>query len=154
MPGYPHISVAVSPGVAASGTTLLDLCCRVADTVGFRLPTVVTDTAAAGDTARVVLSDEFRDDEAGYDFLAGDWLYVAGDDATTNQPQTQRRIVSQPGAGYLGPMGGVTLSRPFDAPLIAGSPVHLTSPSPMRRHLGVSGYREAINEGLDRKSVV
>lgn len=144
MPGIPHIAPAVA--VSATGTTLLDLCCRVADTVGFRLPTAVTDTAVAGDTARVVLVDEFRDDEAGQELTpgGGGWLYVA----SGAQAQTQRRIVGQPEAGYVGAMGAVTLSRPFDAALVAGSAIHVTSPLPMRRHLGVPGYREAINEGL------
>lgn len=144
---YPHVVdvVPVTPGgPSVAGTSLLDLCCRVADTVGFRLPTVVTETASAGDTARVVLADELRDDEQGATLAAGSWLYVA----SGTQAQTQRRIVREPEAGYLGSQGGLTLSRPVPAALEAGSVIHATSPLPMRRHLGVPGYREAINQGL------
>lgn len=143
---YPHVitPTAITVAEPAPGSSLLDLCCRVADTVGFRVGTVVTDTPAAGETGRVVLSDELRDDEVGYDLMASGWLYVA----SGTQAQTQRRMVGEPEAGYQGPAAAVVVSRPFDLAPVGGDVIHVTSPLPMRRHLGVPGYREAINAGL------
>jgi hypothetical protein len=142
LPSYPHIVSSVAP-IAATGVTLQRYRRRLADELGFWMETSATVAASAGDTTRIVLADELRDDEVGYDFL-GTWLYAR----TGVQGGTQRRIVSQPDAGYLGPMGGLTLSRPFDAALVGGSVIEVTSPLPIKRHLGVKGIDDLVNEGL------
>lgn len=138
--------VAITPSVAVAGVgaNLLDLCRRVADTVGFRLETSISTEASYGETSRVVLADELRDDENSYEFVARDWIYVS----TEAQAQTQRRILAQPEIGYQGARGAAVVSRPFNAALEVGSVIDVTSPLPMRQHRGVQGYREAINQGL------
>lgn len=138
------VAIVPSVAVSASGANLLDLCRRVADTVGFRIQTSISDEAAFGDTTRTILADELRDDESGFEASARDWVYVV-DNA---QAQTQRRILSVPGVGYQGARGAAIVSRPFNAALEAGTVIDVTSPLPMRQHVGVQGCREAINQGL------
>src|SRR5688572_13972666 len=102
---------------------------RLADELGWRTSTTATATASVGDTTRVVLADEVRDDEAGQGLVSGQWLYVRSGVLAP----TQRRILRH-NAGHLGPMGAVTLSRPLSSALINGSAIDITSPLPVVRH--------------------
>lgn len=127
-----------------SGTALAVLRHRLADELGFYQAVAVSDTPTNADAARVVLSDELRDDEAGVGHMAARWLYVA----TGTQQGTQRRILRQPDAGYQGPVGAVMLSRPLDSTLTEGDQVEVTNPLPVKRHTGVKGLNDIINEAL------
>jgi hypothetical protein len=150
---YPHI---VSPtSSAGSGTSAAQYRRLLAEQLGFWAETVVTETATTGDTARVVLADELRDDEAGLGYLGqagsdngpyGAWLYAR----TGNQAGTQRRLVQTDTAGYLGSQGALVLSRPCSAPIAAGSVVEITAPLPCRSLLSVKGLDTLVNEALDR----
>lgn len=140
--------VIIVPPSEVSGVSLLTLRNRLADELGFWMATAVT-AAASGDAARVVLSSELRDDEAGYDFLGRPWLYVR----SGAQAGTQRRIVNQPDAGYQGPIGGLMLSRELDAALVGGDVIEITSPLPVKRHLAIKGLNEIVNEALARIKV-
>jgi hypothetical protein len=105
---------------------------------------VATATPSGGDPSRVVLAEELRDDEVGYQLAARQWLYVS----TGALAGVQRRLLSPHEAGYQGELGALVVSRPYATPLAAGSLVEVTSPLPVRRHLGVKGLREAVNEAL------
>ena len=128
-----------------TGLTLLRARNRLADELGFYHATTVSDTGDNGDAARVVIADEFRDDEIGYEWM-GMWLYAQNG----AQAGFQRRIVSQSDAGYLGSLGAAVLSRPFAAALVTGTTVEITNPLPVKRHLAVKGLNECLNEGLSR----
>lgn len=117
---------------------------RLADEMGYWFETTTSEEAAHGDPTRVVLADELRDDESGYRFTARDWLYVRDGD----QQDTQRRILGQPDVGYQGARGAFVLSRPLDAALAAGVALEATSPLPCKRHLGIKGYNDLVNEAL------
>lgn len=143
MPSFPII---VPSSTTGTGPTLLLLRNRLADELGFYHSTTVSDTGDNGDAARVVVADEFRDDEAGYDYLGQTWLYAQNG----AQAGSQRRIVSDPDGGYLGSMGAVVLSRPFASSLLAGTTIEITNPLPVKRTLAVKGLNDCINEGLSR----
>lgn len=132
-----------SATISGSGPTLLRLWQRLADELGFWLPTTVSEEATSGEATRVVLADETRDDEAGYD-IGGQWLYVR----TGAQATTQRRMLRQDGVGYQGSQGAVILSRPLDEPLAPATVIDVTNPLPVRRHLGTKGLVDLVNEGL------
>lgn len=136
----------VIPSVASTGTgpTLATLYRKLADELGFYHQTTVSTLAASGEASRVVLADELRDDEAGYDFFGAPWLYVVDGD----QARQQRRVIAQPDVGYQGQYGALMLSRPFTAPLAAGTTVEVTSPLPVRRSVARKGLTECINEAL------
>jgi hypothetical protein len=138
-------AITIIPASVATGTgyTLARLYRRLADELGTYLPTVTTAQASVGEASRIAISTELRDDEAGYDFLGRPWLYVA----SGTYAQNQRRIISRE-AGYQGSVGAVMLSRPFDTPLATATQIEITSPLPVRRHLGVKGLVECINEAL------
>lgn len=129
-----------------SGPTLLRLRNRLADEIGFYHSTTVSDTGDNGDASRVVVANEFRDDEVGYEHHAAMWLY-ARDGAQAGE---QRRIITQPDAGYLGSMAAMQVARPFAAALQAGTTIEITSPLPVKRTLAIKGLNECINEGLSR----
>jgi hypothetical protein len=133
----------ILPSVTA-GTSFRTYRRKLADELGSWQEMAVTAVGTNADAARVVLSDDLRDDEAGYEHIGGRWLYAA----SGLQADNQRRIISQPETGYQGAIGGVMLSRPFDAALQAGTLVEVTSPLPVKRHLGIKGHRDFINEGL------
>jgi hypothetical protein len=103
----------------------------------------VSTTAASGDAARLVIADEVRDDEEERARWAGGYLYAAGG----TEAGVQRRILRD---GYEGPQGALRVSRPFASPLRVGTPVELTRPLPVKRHLGVVGIDDCVNEALDR----
>lgn len=125
----------------ATGPTLLTLRNRLADEFGMYLPTTVSTTATLGDLKRVVLADELRDDEDGYENVAAQWLYARAS-------ATQRRVIRREG-----PMGAAILNRPYATALAAGSVIEATSPLPMKRHDGVKGLQECLLEGLARQWV-
>lgn len=136
--------IVVSGGsTTATGPSLLTLRNRLADELGFYHPTTVT-AATGGDPTRVVIAAELEDDEEGADLLARRWLYVR----TGAQAGVQRRIVSQPGVGYQGGQSALIMSRAFAAALVSGSAVEVTSPLPVKRHLGVKGLNDCITEAL------
>lgn len=141
MPGPPLIIPSSSTGTGTS-PTLPQSRNRLADELGFRLSTIVSDTGDNGDAARVVIADELRDDEMAEAQMP--WLYV-NDGVSAG---IQRRLVSQPGVGYQGNLGAVVLSRPFSASLTAGTNITLTAPLPVKRHLGVLGLDDCINQAL------
>jgi len=130
-------------GGAVAGVTLTTYRRALADQLGMLLVTT-SGLATVGDTTRIVLSEDFRDDEAGYDFMGRPWVYVS----SGAQAGTQRRIVSQPETGYQGAGGALVLSRPFSSALPSGSIIEITSPLPSKRHLAVKGLNECINEAL------
>ena len=141
------IPVSVPSGV---GTTRRRYRRRLADEMGQWMETTTSAVASHGDPARVVLADELRDDESGYEFAARDWLYVR-DGA---QQDTQRRILSQTDVGYQGARGAFVVSRPFNAALAEGVTIEATSPLPCKRHAGVKGYNDFVNEALTLCRVV
>lgn len=122
---------------------------RLADELGFWQATTVSTTASAGEAARILLADAFRDDEIGHEFLGRPWVYVG----TGAQAGTQRRIVSQQDIGYQGEVGGLVVSRPYAAAVASGSVIEVTSPLPIKRHLGQKGVAECVNEALARIKV-
>jgi len=138
----------IIPASSTSGTgpTLFQIRQRLADELGIYHLTTVSDTGDNADTARVVIADEFRDDEAGYDWMGQGWLYAKNGD----QAGIQRRIISQPDAGYQGNLGAVLLARPFSSALEVGDIVEITSPLPVKRHLAIKGLNDLINEALAR----
>ncbi len=138
----------IIPASATSGTgsTLATLRHRLADELGFYASTTVTSVAASGEAARVVLADELRDDEAGYEFLGMPWVYVV----SGAQIGTQRRALGQPSVGYQGNYGGLFLSRPYAAALASGVTIEVTSPLPVKRHLAIKGLNDLVNEALAR----
>jgi hypothetical protein len=152
-------AITITPASVAaggSGYTLQRYYRRLADELGFYLPTVTTAQASVGEASRIALSTELRDDEDGYTPVGGRWLYVTSGAAATQQ----RRIVSRPAgmsgspsAGYQGSVGAVMVSRPFEAPLAANTPVDITAPLPVRRYLGTKGLVECVNEALTRLPV-
>jgi hypothetical protein len=146
MPGLPIIGGGdtVIPEADAGGVSLAALRRRLADEFGFWHLTTVTSQATTGEAARLVLSDDVRDDEAGYPWLGTPWVYAA----TGAQERTQRRVVEQ--GGYLGQYGALTVSRPFGGALAPSSVLDLTSPFPMKRSLGLKGYIDLDNEALAR----
>jgi len=129
-----------------TGPTLATYRRRLADELGFWLQTATTATPSGGDPSRVVLADELRDDEVGYDLVGGLWLYVAWGGLAG----TQRRIVRQADVGYQGALGAVVVSRPFSSPLAAGATIEITAPLPVKRHLQVKGLNDLVNEALAR----
>jgi hypothetical protein len=137
--------IASSALVAAGGTSLLTYRRALADELGM-LHVMLVGAASVGDTTRIVLADELRDDEAGHDFLGSPWVYVA----TGAQAGAQRRVLDQPETGYQGPAGALVVSRPFTAALAAGTTVEITSPLPVKRHLGIKGLNDCVNEALMR----
>lgn len=142
--------VVIIPSGASStaGVSLLTLRQRLADELGFYHGTTATATVANGDAARVMLVEELRDDEAGYE-LPGSavWVYVR----TGAQAGAQRRVLLQD--GYLGNYGGLRVSRPFGAALASGSAIEVTSPLPVKRTGLVKGLNDCINEALFRLPV-
>lgn len=134
-----------SASLTGAGPTLLRLRQVLADQLGSFHATTAT-AASGGDPSRIVLAEELRDDEVGYDLAAGMWLYVR----TGAQAGSQRRIVAQPGVGYQGPLGALVLSRPLAAPLVTGDVVEVTSPLPVRRSAGRKGLNDCITEALER----
>lgn len=140
----PSITIIPASTPTGTGFTLQRYYRRLADELGMYLSTSVTAQASVGEATRLVLSNDVRDDEDGYMLTSGRWLYVS----SGTYAQTQRRIVARPEAGYQGPVGAVMVSRPFSAALTAGTVVEMTSPLPVRRHLGVKGLVECVNEAL------
>lgn len=141
------ILIQPSTTVTGSGPTLIDLVNRLADELGYRLTTTVSTQATTGEATRIVLANEARDDETGgdgaWDFM-GEWLYAFSPTFTG----TQRRILNQDGVGWQGNLGAMLVSRPFSSALLAGTSITVTSPLPVRRHLGVLGLVECLNQGL------
>lgn len=137
------VPIVVPASSTGTGPTLAVIRNRLADELGFRISTTVTDTGDNSDNARVVIADELRDDEQGYDNIPP-WIYAS----SGAQAGTQRRILSQPGVGYQGPYGAVVTSRPFAAALAAGVTIEVTGPLPIKRHLGILGLNECINQAL------
>lgn len=137
------------------GTTLRSYYRRLADELGFRQLSVVSTPATGADAARVVIADEWRDDEAGYGLPGRQWLYAAGGD----QAEVQRRVLSDRrgdgedgdgGVGWQGPIGALLVSRPFAAALEEADQVELTSPLPVRPIGSVKGLTDLVNEALAR----
>jgi hypothetical protein len=120
----------------------------LADELGFYLETTVTTTATNGEARRVVLADEFRDDESGSEIVTGGggYLYVR----TGELAGSQGRLLSQSDAAYQGSRSAVVLSRPFEVPLTVGAVVAVTSPLPVKRYLTTKGLDDCVNEGLAR----
>lgn len=139
------IPIILNGSGTATGPTLLELRNRLADELGFYHATTVTTEASSSEASRVVIADEVRDDETGFDFL-GQWVY-ARDGA---QAGVQQRIISQPGVGYQGARSVLLLSRPFAASLDAGTAIEITAPLPSKRHAAIKGLNDLINEGLAR----
>lgn len=129
----------------ATGVTLARHRRLLAEALGTWQQTTVTALATGGEAARVILADELRDDEAGHDPGAA-WLYAA----TGGTTGEQRRILSQREAGYQGARGGVVTSRPFAAAVPASTPIEVTSPLPVKDHLGVQGLNRFVNMALAR----
>lgn len=140
----PAITIVPASTPTGTGFTLARYYRRLADELGFFLPTSTTAQASVGEASRIALSTELRDDEAGIDLQGGPWLYVA----SGTYAQTQRRIVSRPDTGYQGSAGAVVVSRPFAAPLAAGTTIEITAPLPVRRYLATKGLVECVNEAL------
>jgi hypothetical protein len=145
-------TVILIPSMTSSGVgegiplaTYRDL---LADEIGFKLETTVTTSADGGEGRRIVLADDFRDDEAGSTLVPGGNAYLYVIDGA--QAGSQSRIVSQADAGYQGVHGGVVLARPFGGRLAAGTSVLVTSPLPVKRYLTVKGLDDCINEALAR----
>jgi hypothetical protein len=145
MPAITIVSASVGPSPAlGAGVTARTLYRRLASELGFYAATATTAQAAAGDPSRVLLAEELRDDEVGSQLHARDWVYVTSGAAAG----VQRRLLAPHEAGYQGALGALVVSRPFAAPVPAGSLVEVTSPLPVKRHLGVMGLREAIDAAL------
>lgn len=142
----PSPLIVSSVTVTGTGVTLQTYRRRLADELGFWQATSVSTLASNGEAARVILADELRDDEMEHQFLGSPWLYVQNG----AQAGVQRRIVSQPGVGYVGQHGALMLSRPFDAAIASGTVVEVSSPLPMVRHMGIKGLRDCVNEALAR----
>lgn len=133
----------------SSSSGLLTYRRALADELGM-LHVMLVGAASAGDTTRVVLADDLRDDEAGYALWGTPWVYVT----TGAQAGAQRRVLDQMGTGYQGPAGALLVSRQFNAALLAGTTVEITSPLPVARHLGVKGLNDCVNEALARTPAV
>lgn len=145
----PVPQIIASSTVAGSGPTRQTLWLRLARELGRLHLTQVSTTATHGEAARVILGDELRDDEAGYDYLPNPWVYVY----SGAQSGMQRRALRDD-ARYVGNYGALTLSRPFAAAVTAGSQLAISSPLPIKAHLGVKGVIDFVGEGLERLWVV
>ncbi len=142
MPLIPLIQLASGP-VPSGVQTFPQMRNRLADELGFRISTTVSAQGSTVDNTRVVIADELRDDEAGYEIVSP-WLYIVDGVLAA----TQRRVLSQPEVGYQGPLGAVVLSRPLASSPANGTTVEITGPLPIKRHLGVLGLNECINQAL------
>lgn len=138
--------VVVSPATTGTGTTWAAYWRRLADELGFWQLAVTTAEASGGEASRVVIAGELRDDEEGFDFLGMPWVYAF----SGAQAGTQRRIVADPEAGYIGEHGAFTLSRPFNAALATNDVLEFSSPLPIKRHLGRKGVADFCNDALAR----
>lgn len=129
-----------------TGTTQAEYRRLLADELGMYIRTVVTAAAANGETTRLVLADELRDDEDGPDGLGGYWVYVVDGAAATEQ----RRVLS---TGYEGNQSALILSRPFSSALAEGTTIEVTWPLPVRQYGRVRGLNAFVNQGLSRTLV-
>jgi hypothetical protein len=146
MPSYPHVVAPTASTTTSVGTTRRRYRRLLAEQLGRWIETSVSMTATANEPDRVVLVDEIRDDDMGSPFgwPSDTWLY-ARDGA---QADTQRRVLSQPDVGWQGPAGAVVLARPFDAALIGGTAIEVTSPLPCGDSNGIKGLNTLVDEGL------
>lgn len=139
-------TLVISPTVTASGPTRRRYRRLLASQLGWHLETVVTETAVAGEATRVVIADELRDDEAGWQWLGQPWVYVQ----SGAMAGTQRRVISQPEVGYRGADAMLLLSRPFDEALEVGDVIEVTSPLPATNVGHIKGMNRIIDEALER----
>lgn len=139
----PKITIITPSTTTGSGYTLATYYRRLASELGFYQATIASSLATLGDTTRYIIADELRDDEADYDFFGRPWVYIS----TGALAATQRRILSHP-AGYLGPLGALTVSRPYDQVVPVGSVLEVTNPLPVKRHLSIKGLADCVNEAL------
>ncbi len=136
------------PSAVGVGYTWATYYRRLASELGFYQATQVSVEASVGDTTRYIISDEFRDDEAEYEFFGRPWVYIADESGNPgNDGGLQRRILSNR-SGFQGPLGALMVSRPYPVPVPAASVVEVTSPLPIKSHLGVKGLVTCINEAL------
>lgn len=143
MPAPLIVPVVIVSGTTSTGATLARLRDVLSEELGFRHVVQVSEGASGGEAARTLIMDAVRDDELNEDAMGGWWAY-AYDGA---QAGTQRRILKR---GHYGSEGAVMTSRAFSAALGVGTTVILTSPLPIKRHLGVKGVDDLVNEALDR----
>lgn len=147
MPSVPAISPVLTPtGVGVSLATYRH---RLADQLGFCQVTSTSSLPSGGDPTRLIQANELRDDELGYDLYPRAWVYVASSD----QAGSQRRILNPNEAGYQGELGALVVSRPFAGIVPSGSTIEVTSPLPVKRHLGVMGLNDMVQQGLERIKV-
>ncbi len=141
MPSVPTITSPVVP--TGAGYLRATYYRRLASELGFYTSSSTTSLPSAGDPTRVLQVNELRDDEVDYDLFPRMWAYVASSD----QAGSQRRIITHE-AGYQGPPGVIFVSRPFAGIVPSGSTIEVTSPLPVKRHLGIKGLMDCVNEAL------
>jgi hypothetical protein len=139
----------VSPATLG-GTTRRRYRETLADELGSRLETTVTQVAVAGEASRVVIADELRDDEQGWGWDDQMWAYVLDGD----QADTQRRVIRQPEVGYRGADAMLLLSRPTDEALAVGDAIEVTSPLPSKTIGHVAGLNQIVDQALARLPAV
>ena len=140
-------SVDGSGGAPGRGPTRADYWQDLAGQIGRFQTFTVSSTATSGEGSRLVLVDELADDDVEDDEFRDGWLYVMDGE----QAGAQRRILQS--EGYVGPIGGLLLSRPFSSPLQPGTTVAVTSPLPVVSSRGVKGLVTLDEESLKRLRV-
>lgn len=140
-------AVAIVPAVSASapatGVTWRRYWTRLAREAGRYAPDLAVLSQAAFEPRRNVVIDRLRDDEASRDAWAGGYLYAR----TSEDQGSQHKILSQ---GYHGQFGALALADPPSVAIPNGTALEASWPLPIKRHNGLDGYADLVNEALSK----
>lgn len=100
----------------------------------------VSALGSGPDAARYIIINELRDDEAMRDFWAGGYLY-----AHTAPTGVQMKILGQ---GAHNQFGALAVANPPSPAIPVGTRIQLSQPLPIKRHVGIKGIDDYVNEAL------
>jgi hypothetical protein len=144
----PIIISGVSGAATSAGTQLSVLRHRLLETLGPFIRGVVTQQAASLEAAARIISEDLLTDAAPATHLDGRYVYVYGP-AGGAEVGTQRQVM---GGSFDGPLGALSLDRPYDTPLAAGS-LFEVAVLPAQKYLGSDGANHCINLALEQLPV-
>ncbi len=140
-------AVAIVPtSTPAAGVTLRQYRRPLADQLGLYDPDLTVISQASFEPRRNVIVDRLRDDDAARDRWAGGYLF-----ARTSAAGTQAKILGQ---GYHGQLGALALADPPTTAFPDGTGLELSWPLPIRRHGGIKGINDLVNEALARTRIL
>lgn len=132
----------IIPGSAtATGIALSTYRQRLARTLGYYATGTVTTEASSLEAERYILSSNIRSDAMPPEQWDGLYVHITNGD----QAGTSRKLVN---GSWDGPLGALVVDYPFDASLDVGTTFEVAV-LPGLPYLGVTGWREIINEGLE-----